>query len=272
MGVVHPTGVGSPMAEPQRAALITGGTRGIGLGIAEALAAQGYRLVLNGTRPEDDVLKTLDAVRALGVEVHYVRGDIGSRADRDRLASAAEQRYGYIDLLVNNAGVSSRDRGKDLLEATEEGFEWLMKINLQGPHFLTQRIVRGMIAGKRADPTRAPAVVNITSISAGVVSTGRGDYCVSKAALSMATKVWAARLAEFGIPVYEVRPGIIQTDMTAGVEAKYDALIRDGLLLEARWGTPEDIGKSVAMLARGDLPYASGQVLVLDGGLTMRRL
>ncbi len=255
-----------------KTALITGATRGIGFGVASALAADGFRLVVNGTRAEADVVAALEQLRTHGEEVLYVAGDVGSPEARERLATSAIDQFGHIDLLVNNAGVSSRDRGKDILDASEENFEWLLGINLTGPHFLTQRIARHMVESLRSDRSRHPAIVNITSVSAEVVSLGRGDYCISKAALSMASKLWAARLAEFGISVYEIRPGIIETDMTAGAQQEYDRLIDDGLLLEPRWGTPSDIGRTVAMLARGDLPYASGQVLVQDGGLTMKRL
>ncbi len=160
----------------------------------------------------------------------------------------------------------------DILEATEESFERLIRINLQGPYFLTQLAARWMVEQKKADPAFAGAIVNVSSISSTVASTSRGEYCISKAGVSMATQLWAARLGEFGIPVYEVRPGIIKTDMTSAVTAKYDKLIAEGLLVQSRWGLPDDVGKAVAMLARGDLPYSTGQVLTVDGGLTLERL
>jgi len=172
---------------------------------------------------------------------------------------------------VNNAGVAPKIRA-DILEASEESFEQLIRINLQGPYFLTQRVANWMIEQKKTMPGFAGCIINITSISATVASTNRGDYCLTKAAMSMSTKLWAVRLAEFDIPVYEVRPGIIRTDMTAPVQEKYDKLIAEGLLLQPRWGLPEDVGKAVAMLARGDLPYSTGAVLVVDGGLTLQRL
>jgi NAD(P)-dependent dehydrogenase (short-subunit alcohol dehydrogenase family) len=213
----------------------------------------------------------LAALRQLGAAVLYVQADISESAERRRLVEAARERFGRLHLLVNNAGVAPKVRA-DILEATEESFEWVLRVNLQGPYFLTQRCAQWMIAQKKADPAWRGCIVNISSISATVASTNRGDYCVSKAGVAMATQLWAARLGEFGLPVYEIRPGLIQTDMTAAAQATYDKLIAEGLLVEPRWGAAEDIGTAVAMLARGDLPYATGQVLTLDGGLTLRRL
>jgi len=172
---------------------------------------------------------------------------------------------------VNNAGVAPAARA-DLLDAGEESFERLVRTNLQGPYFLTQAVARWMIEQVRAGGGWSGCVVNVTSVSATVVSTNRGEYCVSKAGLAMAAQLWAVRLAEFAIPVYEVRPGIIRTDMTAGVADKYDRLIAEGLVPQGRWGTPEDVGRVVAALARGDAPYSTGAVLVVDGGLTIPRL
>lgn len=251
-----------------KTAIVTGGTRGIGYGIAQALADEGWRLVLCGRRGEDEVG---EALRALDTEVTYVQADVGVAEGRARLVEEAVRRYGVINLLVNNAGIGPRVR-VDMLEASEDNFEEVVRVNLQGPYFLTQAVARRMIEQKQRNREEACSIVNITSISATVASVNRGEYCVAKAGLSMASKLWAVRLAEFGIPVYEVRPGIIATDMTAGVKEKYDKLIADGLLLEPRWGRPEDIGRIVAMLARGDLPYATGQVIVADGGLTITRL
>lgn len=252
-------------------ALVTGGSRGIGLGIVRALLAAGYDVALGGTRPHADVAPLLDDLGGTNRHVHYVRGDLAIRADREAILSSVRDRFARLHVLVNNAGISVKQR-VDLLDATEESFEHVLRTNLQGPYFLTQAVARWLIEQKRADATFRGAIVNVSSISATVASINRGEYCLSKAALSMATKLWATRLAEHDVPVYEVRPGIIATDMTAGVKGKYDALIEDGLLLERRWGTPDDIGRAVAMLARGDLPYATGQVLVLDGGLTLPRL
>ncbi|MGI9175042.1 MAG: 3-ketoacyl-ACP reductase [Rhodothermales bacterium] len=252
-------------------ALVTGGTRGIGLGIAEALAKDGFRLALCGRRPETDVRDTLEALRDLGSEVLYVPADISNADDRATLVETVFDHFGGLHVLVNNAGVAPKERN-DLLEASEESFERVLRINLQGPYFLTQAVANAMVAQKRKDPDVRGTIINITSISSTVASPNRGQYCISKAGLSMATQLWAVRLAEFGIPVYEVRPGIIRTDMTSGVTEKYDRLIDDGLTLQKRWGTPEDVGKAAAMLARGDLPYSTGAVVMVDGGLTVGRL
>jgi len=251
-----------------KTAIVTGGTRGIGYGIAAALGREGWRLVLCGRRAEEDVRDALDALQA---EVEYVQADIGSAEGRARLVARAVERFGAINVLVNNAGIGPRVR-VDMLEASEEDFEEVLRVNLEGAYFLTQAVARQMVAQKQQDKGEMCCIVNITSISASVASVNRGEYCVAKAGLSMASRLWAVRLAEYGIAVYEVRPGIIATDMTAGVKEKYDKLIENGLLLERRWGTPEDIGKIVAALVRGDMPYATGQVIVADGGLTITRL
>ncbi len=255
----------------KRAALVTGGARGIGLGISMALAREGLDLAVCGVRPEEAAFEALVDLRAAGAQVLYVQADVSDRDARGRLLDAVRRRYDRLDVLVNNAGVAPTVRA-DILEAGEESFDRLIAINLRGPYFLTQAAARWMIDQRKSSPGFAGCVVNVSSVSAEVASVNRGDYCLTKAAVSMATKLWATRLAEFGIGVYEVRPGIILTDMTAGVREKYDKLIQQGLLLERRWGTPEDVGKAVAALARGDLPYATGQVLTLDGGLTLQRL
>ena len=255
----------------KRVALITGGTRGIGFGVASALGREGFNLCVCGLRSAEAAEESLAKLRATGAEVLYVRADIGSKADRTALLQAVEAHYGTLHVLVNNAGVAPEVR-TDILEATEESFERLMRINLQGPYFLTQAAANWMIRQKKNDPSHSGCVINVTSISAEAASINRGDYCVSKAGLGMATKLFATRLGEFGIPVYEIRPGIIATDMTAGVTSKYDALIANGLLVEPRWGRPEDVGRAAAMLARGDLPYGTGTVLHVDGGLNLSRL
>jgi 3-oxoacyl-[acyl-carrier protein] reductase len=255
----------------KRVALVTGGTRGIGLGCAEALAYEGWDLALCGVRAEQEVQPSLQKLRDAGAAVLYVRADIGEDGAAERLLQAVRDRYGSLQLLVNNAGVAPLER-KDILEATRESFDRLIRIDLRGPYFLTQAAARFMLEGKRADPGFRGCIVFITSVSATVPSTDRGEYCIAKAGLSMASLLWAARLAEEGIAVYEVRPGIIRTDMTAGVSAKYDALIAQGLTMQRRWGLPEDVGKAVAMLARGELLYSTGQVIMVDGGLAVRRL
>ena len=254
-----------------KTALVTGGTRGIGFGIAKALVAEGYRTAVCGTRDAAAVADVIDELAAAGPGARYFQAAVGSVTDRCRLVEEVEAIFGGLNLLVNNAGIAPRLRA-DILDAGEDSFEDLMRVNLQGPYFLTQAVARMMIEQRQAEPDSGACIVNVTSISAVVASVNRGDYCISKAGLSMASKLWAVRLAEHGIPVYEIQPGIISTDMTAGVREKYDRLISDGLLLEPRWGTPEDIGNIVAALARGDMPYTTGQVIVPDGGLTTLRL
>jgi 3-oxoacyl-[acyl-carrier protein] reductase len=254
-----------------RVALVTGGTRGIGLGIARALARDGFDLALCGVREEAEVASILAELRRGGTAAHYFRADIGERADRRRLVSEVRERFSRLHVLVNNAGVAPHVR-VDLLDAGEDSFERLLRVNLQGPYFLTQGVARWMLEQKRADESWSGCVVNVTSMSATVASTNRGEYCVSKAGLAMASQLWAVRLADAGIPVYEVRPGIIRTDMTAAVAEKYDRLMGEGLVPQGRWGTPEDVGRVVAALARGDAPYSTGAVITVDGGLTIPRL
>ncbi|MDP0499849.1 MAG: 3-ketoacyl-ACP reductase [Verrucomicrobiota bacterium JB022] len=255
-----------------RTALITGGSRGIGFGIAQALAAEGWNLVINGMRPEDGVQEPLEALRAQGVQVAYARGDIGSAEGRNAILEVARKAAGgSLNLLVNNAGVAPKVRA-DLLETTEESYDYVVNTNLRGVFFLSQAVANDMVKAKQADPSFSATIVNVSSISATVVSINRGEYCVAKAGLSMVTQLFATRLGSEGIPVYEVRPGVIKTDMTSGVTAKYDKLIEEGLCVQPRWGFPEDIAKSVASLARGDFPFSTGQVIMVDGGLTIPRL
>jgi NAD(P)-dependent dehydrogenase (short-subunit alcohol dehydrogenase family) len=173
--------------------------------------------------------------------------------------------------LVNNAGIGPKIRA-DILDATEESFDEVLATNLRGPYFLTQTAAKWMIEQRKIDNAFWGCVINISSISADVASINRGEYCISKAGVAMATKLWATRLGEFNIPVYEVRPGIIKTDMTSGVAAKYDQLLSSGLAIQPRWGTPEDVGLAVAALARGEFPYSSGSVFLVDGGLSVQRL
>jgi NAD(P)-dependent dehydrogenase (short-subunit alcohol dehydrogenase family) len=259
------------MAPERRAALVTGGSRGIGLGIARALTDSGFDVAINGVRDEAQVVDALDALAQGGSQVCYCRGDVAVAADRQAIVDAVRARFGRLDVLVNNAGVAPGVRA-DVLEATEESFERVIGINLKGPYFLTQLVARWMIEQRQSDANLCGVIVNVSSVSATEASINRGDYCISKAGVAMATQLWAHRLAEFGIAVYEVRPGIITTDMTAPVKEKYDRLIANGLTVENRWGTPEDVGRAVAVLARGELTYATGNVLHIDGGLTLRRL
>lgn len=254
----------------QRTALVTGGSRGIGRGIAERLLRDGYHVVINGVRDRDAVAETINDLAELG-SITYVSADIGTPAGRNHLVTETLEAVGYLDVLVNNAGITSPGR-KDMLDATEEDLDLVLAVNLKGPFLLTQRLARHMIERHDADPTFRGRIVNITSISAVVASPNRSEYCISKAGLSMTTRLWATRLAEYGIDVFEVRPGVIQTDMTAPVAEKYDALIRDGLTLERRIGTPDDVAAVVAALAAGNVPYSTGQILTVDGGLTIARL
>jgi NAD(P)-dependent dehydrogenase (short-subunit alcohol dehydrogenase family) len=252
-------------------ALVTGGSRGIGLGISKKLCEEGYNLAFNGVRDEKQVQDVLKKLRSAGTDVIYCQGDISSEADRQDIISEIRSHFGRLNVLVNNAGVAPRER-QDPLEATEQSFERVMRINLQGPYFLTQSVANWMVNQKQKDDSFSASIINIGSISATIVSPNRGEYCISKAGLAMHSKIWAVRLAEYDIPVYEVRPGIIKTDMTSGVEDKYDKLIASGLTVQPRWGYPEDVGKAVASLVNGDFPYSTGEVIMVDGGLSVQRL
>ena len=255
----------------RKMALVTGGARGIGLGISLCLAREGFDLAVCGVREESAAAKALEEMRGLGGQVTYFQADISNPGAREGMLLELRRRMGRLHVLVNNAGVAPKER-KDLLEASEESFERVWRINVQGPYFLTPAVAHWMIEQQRASADFSGCIINISSVSATMASPNRGEYCVSKAALAMATSLWAVRLAEYAIPVYEIRPGIIKTDMTAPVVEKYDKLIGEGLLLQARWGMPEDVGKAVAMLVRGDLPYSTGHVLMIEGGLTVPRL
>ncbi len=254
-----------------RVAMITGGSRGIGFGIAEHLAKIGFSVAINGIREAGAVADAIAKLEDLGAEVLYCRGNIGNRDDRSRILAEVRERFGRLNLLVNNAGMAPKER-KDLLEASEESFEEVLQVNLQGPYFLTQAAARWMIEQREIDPDFSGCIINIGSISATVASTNRGEYCIAKSGIAMATQLWASRLGEYNLPVYEVRPGITKTDMTAGVSEKYDRLIAEGLCIQKRWGYPDDVGKAVAALAGGHFPYSTGQVIMVDGGLTIQRL
>ena len=253
-----------------RSALVTGGSRGIGLGIAQRLLVDGYRVVINGLRDREAVMETLDELSQLG-DITYVAADVGTVDGRAHLVTGTLAAVGRLDVLVNNAGITSPGR-KDILEATEEDLDTVLSVNLKGPFLLTQRLARHMIAEREADTEFRGRIVNITSVSATLASPNRSEYCISKAGLSMATKLWATRLAEYGIDVFEVRPGVIRTDMTAPVAEKYESLIAAGLTLDRRLGMPEDVAAVVAALAAGNIPYSTGQILTVDGGLTVARL
>ena len=255
----------------EKAALVTGGSRGIGFGIARALAAGGYNLAINGVRAEQDAGNSLNELKSFGIDVIYCQGNIGEKDDREKIVQKAFEHFGSIDVLVNNAGIAPAVR-KDILELDEENYDRLLDTNLKGTFFFTQQVANRMLKRKVENPSYSPCIITITSISSEVASVNRGEYCMSKAGLSMMTKLFATRLGEANIPVYEVQPGIISTDMTAGVKDKYDKLISEGLTIDKRWGTPEDIGRIVAALAKGDIPYSTGQVIYADGGMGVRRL
>lgn len=254
-----------------KTALVTGGSRGIGLGIARALAGDGWQLAINGMRAEADLGGVLEELREAGGRVVYCGGDVAVAAKRAACLERIRGEFGALHLLVNNAGIAS-PRRDDILEATEASFDKVIDVNLKGPYFLTQAVARWMVEQRQSDAAFDGCIINISSISAELASVNRGDYCLSRAGTSMATKLWAVRLAEFGVRVYEIRPGVIETDMTAPVKEKYDRMFAAGLALEARWGKPEDVGRAVAALARGEFPYATGQVVNIDGGLMIGRL
>ncbi len=255
----------------KKTALITGGTRGIGLGIAKALVKEGFDLALNGVREQDQVEHIINDLSATGSRIIYCRGDIGSMAGRQSIWESFENAYDCINLLVNNAGVAPKER-MDILDTTPDNVEYIINTNLLGGFYMTQTAANRMIASRKQDAAFEGMIINITSISSTILSVNRGEYCIAKAGLSMTSQLFAARLGEYDIPVYEVRPGITKTDMTSGVTEKYDKLLQEGLCVQPRWGQPEDIAKAVAALARGDFPYSTGQVIMVDGGLTLPRL
>jgi 3-oxoacyl-[acyl-carrier protein] reductase len=252
-------------------ALVTGAARGIGFGIAKMLLENDFNVVIDDVLAENQVNTNLEAIRNKGGDLLYVQADISNSEDRERLVDVTRKRFKRLDILVNNAGVAPKQR-LDILQASEESFDRLMQINLKGPYFLTQLVANWMIEQKEADPERSPMIVNIASISSYTSSPARGEYCISKAGISMMTKLYADRLAEFNITVYEIRPGIIATDMTAAVTEKYDRLIEHGLLPIKRWGYPNDIAKAVLAIVNGLLPYSTGEVINVDGGFHLRRL
>ncbi|MBQ7599197.1 MAG: 3-ketoacyl-ACP reductase [Clostridia bacterium] len=256
------------MAEERRNAIVTGACRGIGRGISLALANAGYRVCAVEIRPEEDCKDYIAELTAISPDSFYLQGDISSSEDRERVCNEAFARLGHVEVLVNNAGVAPKVRA-DMLDMSEESFDRVLGINLKGTFFFTQKIAKRM-SEQKTDAMRA--VIFITSISATVSSVNRGEYCMSKAGLSMAATLYADRLAEFGIRVYEVRPGIVATDMTAGVREKYDRLISEGLCPIPRIGTPEDVGKTVLALAEGYFGYTTGLTVGVDGGMMIQKL
>jgi 3-oxoacyl-[acyl-carrier protein] reductase len=258
--------------------IVTGASRGIGKAVAKEIASLGYDLIVNhfdftaeGKPDESKAVQTQKEIKESGAECEILRGDVSSADDRNSLITLAKSKFGRCDMLVNNAGVAPSKR-MDLLEATEESFDRVMGINLKGPYFLTQQVANWMIEQKKTHPERAYRIVNTGSISAYTSSPARGEYCVSKAGISMMTMLYADRLAEYNIVVFEIRPGIIQTDMTRVVKDKYDKLIAEGLTPIKRWGQPEDIAKAVGAIAEGRLDFSTGQIINVDGGFHFRRL
>jgi 3-oxoacyl-[acyl-carrier protein] reductase len=257
-------------------ALITGAGRGIGRGIALELANAGFDIagldiVFEPENRKLGLFEVQELVSALGMDFCPLQGDISDLAAHEKILSEVNSRFGRVDLLINNAGVAPLVR-LDILETTPESFDRVFAINARGAFFFSQRAARQMIRQVKTSPDPKPAIVFITSISAAVSSPSRAEYCVSKAALSMAAKLYADRLAGFGINVYEIRPGIFETDMTAPVKKKYDKLIAEGLVPQKRWGYPEDVGKAVVALAKGYFPFSTGLVLEISGGMNIRRL
>ena len=254
-----------------KTALVTGGARGIGRAIAEALAEAGFDIAIADILPATEAQPAVEACRSKEVRTVFIQADIGAGPDRRRTLEAVRNAFGRLDILVNNAGVAPKIRA-DILKATEESYDWVMNINLKGPYFLTQEAANWMIDQKNQDERRTPVIINIGSLSSYTSSPARGEYCLSKAGVSMMTRLYADRLSEFGIHVYEIRPGIISTAMTSSVKEKYDKLISGGLTPIRRWGQPEDVAKAAVCLATLSLPFSTGEVINVDGGFHLKRL
>ena len=255
-----------------KVAAVTGSRRGIGLSVLTELAKEGYIAVMSGVTQEEGALSSINSIKSRGFDAHYIRCDISSKTDREALINTIVQKFGRLDVLVNNAGVAPKSR-LDILETTEESFDYVLDINLKGTFFMCQHAANTMIGLQKQGVTDySPRIVNISSISAYTSSTNRGEYCISKAGVSMVTRLFADRLAPFGIPVFEIRPGVIMTDMTANVKSKYDKLIEGGLTPIKRFGQPEDVARCVMAAVSGKLDFATGQVLNADGGFHIRRL
>ena len=255
----------------QKVAVITGGTKGIGLGIARKMAEEGCALAIMSRSDEKKVRNNLDEIKSFEIPLLYYSGSLADSNCRKTFCDKIMNRFGRIDFLVNNAGVAPKER-KDLLEMTEESYDYVIGINLTGTFFLTQQVANIMIRETKEDSRIKPKVINISSISACTVSVNRGEYCISKAGISMITQLFAVRLAQWGINVYEIRPGIIKTVMNSVVKEKYDRLIKKGANSICRWGYPEDIGKAVSVICSGYLDFSTGEVINVDGGFHLRRL
>jgi NAD(P)-dependent dehydrogenase (short-subunit alcohol dehydrogenase family) len=259
------------MSNDKPVALVTGGSRGIGRGISLALASEGYTVLVNYNENVAAAEQTKHMIERLGGQAEICQADIGAREHRELLLGFCIENLGRLDLLVNNAGIAPPRRA-DMLEMEEKSYDLVLKTNLKGPFFLTQQVARLMIEQLRNKSIPRDCIINVSSISAYTASVNRAEYCISKAGVSMMTALFAARLAQYGINVYEVGPGIIETDMTALVRKKYDPLIKEGLMPLRRWGQPEDIAKAVAAIARGALPFSTGEVINVDGGFHLRTL
>jgi NAD(P)-dependent dehydrogenase (short-subunit alcohol dehydrogenase family) len=255
----------------QKVALITGAARGIGNGIAVQLASEGYAIAILDVIDEEKIVENLDKVKKFGQPVMYLKGDISSDSSRKESVGRIMNDFGRIDVLVNNAGVAPKVRA-DILNTTEESMDFVLGINLKGTFFLTQLVANIMIDEIKTIEGVKPKIINISSNSAYTSSTSRGEYCISKAGVSMVTTLFADRLAEYGINVYEIRPGIIYTDMTTAVREKYTNLIEQGITPIKRWGYPEDIANAVSVFCSDKLSYSTGEVINVDGGFHIRRL
>lgn len=252
-----------------KTALITGAARGIGQAIAIALSDKKYNIVIADILSNAD--ETIQGCENNGAETLFIRTDISDRNDRNNLVEAIKKKFNRLDLLVNNAGISVLER-TDILNTSEESYDQVMDVNLKGPFFLTQTVAGWMIELTKEDQDIAPIIVNIASLTSYASATSMAEYCLSKTGVSMMTKLYADRLADHGINVYEIRPGIVKTEMTSGVSKKYDTFIHSGGLPLRRWGYPEDIARAVIGLTSGFLPYSTGEVLNVDGGFHIRRL
>ena len=255
----------------KKTAIVTGGSRGIGFAIAKQLGEDGYNIVIMAKSPKDKSRENMELLESLGIPHTYIQGDVSSAGDREKCIKTVLNQYGGVHVLVNNAGVAPKVR-TDLLHLSEESFDYVLSINLKGPLFFTQTVAGAMMQNNPDDHGLKGIIVNIGSISAELSSVNRGEYCISKAGMGMMTTLFADRLAKESIRVYEIRPGITKTDMTAAVQSKYDALIEDGICPIARWGLPEDIANAVSLFCSGRLSYSTGEVLHVDGGLHIKKL
>ena len=259
------------MQHPNPVAIITGSSRGIGRAIAEKLGLEGYSVVINYVSRSDSALEVVAEIERAGGQAIAIQASVGDADQRKRLIAMTLEKWGRIDLLVNNAGITSPGR-KDLLESTPEDWDLVFDTNLKGPFFLSQLVGNEMSCAARKDPSRRLNIINISSVSSYAVSENRADYCIAKAGMQMMTLLFATRLAEYGVGVFEICPGVIETDMTSPVKEKYDQLIEKGLTPIRRWGTPSDVALAVTAIAKGSFPFSTGERINVDGGFHIRRL